>query len=200
MVTVPSLLLPILLSAVFVFFLSFVIHMVLPHHRSDFKRLPSEDQVMDALRPFNIPPGSYIMPHAGSPEAMRKPEYQEKFKRGPVAFLTFAQPGVITMGKSLQRIAEEETMGAQVSIGDFAMMTSLSRKALRHYHDIGILEPTHVDSHHHIHRDPQVGDAFVAFADRHALPLRDRVLLSVVNLQEERTLKNSPSHVRDDIA
>jgi hypothetical protein len=103
MVTVPSLLLPILLSAVFVFFLSFVIHMVLPHHRSDFKRLPSEDQVMDALRPFNIPPGSYIMPHAGSPEAMRKPEYQEKFKRGPVAFMTFAQPGVITMGKSLMQ-------------------------------------------------------------------------------------------------
>jgi DNA-binding transcriptional MerR regulator/effector-binding domain-containing protein len=38
-------------------------------------------------------------------------------------------------------------MGAQVSIGDFAVMTSLSRKALRHYHDIGILEPAHVDSH-----------------------------------------------------
>ena len=38
-------------------------------------------------------------------------------------------------------------MGAQVSIGDFAVMTSLSRKALRHYHDIGILEPAHIDSH-----------------------------------------------------
>jgi DNA-binding transcriptional MerR regulator len=38
-------------------------------------------------------------------------------------------------------------MGAKVSIGDFAVMTSLSRKALRHYHDIGILEPAHVDAH-----------------------------------------------------
>ena len=38
-------------------------------------------------------------------------------------------------------------MGAKVSIGDFAVMTSLSRKALRHYHDIGILEPVHIDSH-----------------------------------------------------
>ncbi|MEU0493917.1 MerR family transcriptional regulator [Mycobacterium sp. NPDC006124] len=38
-------------------------------------------------------------------------------------------------------------MGARVSIGDFAVMTSLSRKALRHYHDIGILEPAHVDTH-----------------------------------------------------
>ena len=26
-------------------------------------------------------------------------------------------------------------------------MTSLSRKALRHYHDIGILEPAHIDAH-----------------------------------------------------
>jgi DNA-binding transcriptional MerR regulator/effector-binding domain-containing protein len=38
-------------------------------------------------------------------------------------------------------------MGARVSIGDFAVMTTLSRKALRHYHDIGILEPAHIDSH-----------------------------------------------------
>ena len=38
-------------------------------------------------------------------------------------------------------------MGVQVSIGDFAVMTSLSRKALRHYHDVGILEPTHIDPH-----------------------------------------------------
>lgn len=38
-------------------------------------------------------------------------------------------------------------MGAHVSIGDFSVMTSLSRKALRHYHDIGILEPAHIDSH-----------------------------------------------------
>ena len=38
-------------------------------------------------------------------------------------------------------------MGARVSIGDFAVMTSLSRKALRHYHDIGILEPAHIDAH-----------------------------------------------------
>ncbi|QCH24381.1 MerR family transcriptional regulator [Mycobacteroides salmoniphilum] len=38
-------------------------------------------------------------------------------------------------------------MGARVSIGDFAVMTSLSRKALRHYHDIGILEPADIDLH-----------------------------------------------------
>lgn len=45
------------------------------------------------------------------------------------------------------RSHEEDVVGTQVSIGDFAVMTSLSRKALRHYHDIGILEPAHIDSH-----------------------------------------------------
>ncbi|MDB5070269.1 MAG: putative transcriptional regulator [Candidatus Eremiobacteraeota bacterium] len=34
----------------------------------------------------------------------------------------------------------------QVSIGDFSRMTHLSVKALRHYHDVGLLEPASVDA------------------------------------------------------
>ena len=37
-------------------------------------------------------------------------------------------------------------MGARVSIGDFSIMAHLSRKALRHYHELGILEPAHIDA------------------------------------------------------
>lgn len=37
-------------------------------------------------------------------------------------------------------------MGARVPIGDFAVMSHLSRKALRHYHELGILEPAHIDA------------------------------------------------------
>jgi DNA-binding transcriptional MerR regulator len=37
-------------------------------------------------------------------------------------------------------------MGVRVSIGDFAVMAHLSRKALRHYHELGILEPAHIDA------------------------------------------------------
>lgn len=37
-------------------------------------------------------------------------------------------------------------MGVLVSIGDFSRMTYLSVKALRHYHDIGLLEPVKVDA------------------------------------------------------
>jgi DNA-binding transcriptional MerR regulator len=36
-------------------------------------------------------------------------------------------------------------MVSRVSIGEFSTMTRLSRKALRHYHDLGLLEPASVD-------------------------------------------------------
>ncbi|HET7109995.1 MAG TPA: hypothetical protein VFI41_03915, partial [Gemmatimonadales bacterium] len=58
-----SLWLPILLSAVAVFIVSAVIHMALQFwHRNDFRTVPNEDAVMAALRPFDIPPGDYIVP------------------------------------------------------------------------------------------------------------------------------------------
>lgn len=36
--------------------------------------------------------------------------------------------------------------------------------------------PTHIDSHHHRHRDPRIHDVFVAFADRQALPMREHTV------------------------
>ena len=50
MVSALSLWLPVLLSAVFVFIASSIIHMVLKYHGNDYKAVPSEDAVMDALR------------------------------------------------------------------------------------------------------------------------------------------------------
>ena len=55
MVSIPSLWLPILVSAVLVFIVSSIIHMFLPYHRNDFAKVPSENDVMDALRKFDIP-------------------------------------------------------------------------------------------------------------------------------------------------
>jgi hypothetical protein len=96
-----SLWLPILLSAVFVFVLSSVVHMVLTYHRNDFRKLSSEDDVMDALRKFNISPGDYLIPCAGSPEVMRSPEFAEKSKKGPVVFMTVMPSGIPSMTGSL---------------------------------------------------------------------------------------------------
>jgi len=101
MVGIMSLWLPILLSAVLVFIASSVIHMFLNYHRSDFKKVPSEDDVMDALRKFNLPPGDYIMPYAGSAEVMRSQEYIDKSTKGPVAFITIMKSGPPAMGANL---------------------------------------------------------------------------------------------------
>lgn len=38
-------------------------------------------------------------------------------------------------------------MGSRVAIGEFSVMTTLTRKALRRYHDQGLLEPAHIDPH-----------------------------------------------------
>ncbi|WP_328491650.1 MerR family transcriptional regulator [Streptomyces sp. NBC_00414] len=38
-------------------------------------------------------------------------------------------------------------MTARLTIGEFAFMTHLSKKALRYYHEVGLLEPAHTDPH-----------------------------------------------------
>ena len=101
MVDLVSLWLPILVSAVFVFVVSSIIHMLLPYHRSDFGKVPSEDEVMESLRKFNIPPGDYVIPCAGTTDAMKSEEFKEKATKGPVIFATFIEPGMPKMGGSL---------------------------------------------------------------------------------------------------
>ena len=100
MVSIISLWLPILLSAVAVFVASSVIHMILKYHNSDFKKIPAEDEVMAALHPLDIPPGEYVIPHAEDHAQMKEPAYLEKVKQGPVAMMT-VMPGDVGMGKSL---------------------------------------------------------------------------------------------------
>ena len=101
MVSMHLLWLPIVVSAVIVFALSAIIHMMLPYHRNDFSKLPSEDAVMDALRPFNIAPGDYMVPCAGNPESMRTPEFSAKMAKGPVVIMTAIKPGPPNMGANL---------------------------------------------------------------------------------------------------
>jgi hypothetical protein len=93
MVPLTQLWLPILLAAVFVFIASSIIHMVLGYHRSDFRKLSSEDEMMAALRKFDIPPGDYLMPRPDGPKGMKSPEFQEKMKAGPVAMMTIRSSG-----------------------------------------------------------------------------------------------------------
>ena len=101
MVPVMSLWLPILLSAVIVFVASSVIHMVLPYHRSDYRKFPDEDGVMDALRKYGVPPGDYLFPKPDSAKAMKDPAFREKWSKGPVGLMTVIPSGPPSMGKPL---------------------------------------------------------------------------------------------------
>ena len=52
--------LPIVLSAVFVFVASSIMHMLIPIHCNDFKKHDKESEVLDALRRIGLQPGQYM--------------------------------------------------------------------------------------------------------------------------------------------
>ncbi len=101
MISVTELWLPILLSAVFVFVASSVLHMVLQIHNGDYKKLPGEDGIMETMRAEGVEHGMYMFPHASSMKDMGTPEMIEKYNQGPVAWLTVLPNGPIAIGKSL---------------------------------------------------------------------------------------------------
>src|SRR5512138_2641470 len=97
----PTLLLASLLSAVLVFVVSSVMHMATRWHADDFSKIPNEDGVMAALRPFKLAPGSYVMPRPSSMKDMGTPEFQEKRRLGPTAMLRVLPDGSSGMGRQL---------------------------------------------------------------------------------------------------
>jgi hypothetical protein len=100
MVSITALWLPILVAAVIVFIASSIIHMVLPYHRADYRQIPDEDKVRDALRPSNLTPGLYFFPFC-THKNMKSPEIQEKYKQGPVGLITMFPSGRPAMPKFL---------------------------------------------------------------------------------------------------
>jgi hypothetical protein len=102
MVPLMSLWLPILISAVVVFVASSIIHMVLPYHRGDYKKLPDEEGFMAALRKIGLTPGDYVFPKPDSAKAMKDPAFLERWSKGPVGMTTIVKTGAApSMGKSL---------------------------------------------------------------------------------------------------
>lgn len=100
-VPILSLWLPILLSAVVVFLLSSLIHMVLGYHANDFRKVPDEESFADALRKFNLPAGEYMLPCAKSAEEMKSAEFKAKLEKGPRAIFTIRPGGPVSMKNEL---------------------------------------------------------------------------------------------------
>lgn len=103
MISLFALWMPILLSAVAVFVISSIIHMVLKYHHSDYSQVPDEDGLLEALRKFNLAPGDYFIPRANDMKEMGSAEYVEKCTQGPVGFFTMMKPGPPSMGPQLMQ-------------------------------------------------------------------------------------------------
>ena len=101
MVSIASLWLPILVSAVIVFFVSFIVHTFLPYHRSDYGKAANEDALLDAMRPHTPPPGDYTLPRPASMKDMQAPAFVEKLNRGPRVIMTVMPNGVPGIGPQL---------------------------------------------------------------------------------------------------
>ena len=100
MISIASLWLPILLSAVFVFVASAILQMLVGHHWNDMKSVPQQQSLLDTLRAMALPVGDYMVPRPASRAAARDPAFMEQLNKGPVARLQVL-PGGMNMGKSL---------------------------------------------------------------------------------------------------
>jgi hypothetical protein len=101
MASIMELWLPILVSAVLVFFASSIFHMVIPIHKSDWKKLPGEEKIMAEIRAHGVESGQYMFPMCASMKDMGSPEMVEKMKLGPVGHVTILPQGGANMGKCL---------------------------------------------------------------------------------------------------
>ncbi len=99
-VTVWSLWLPIVVSGVAVFVASFLAWMVLPHHRSDWSRLPDEIGFTESIRSQSIPADQYMFPHAASSDDWKSEEFKQRWKEGPTGTLTI-MGGTANMGLNM---------------------------------------------------------------------------------------------------
>ncbi|MBX3442848.1 MAG: hypothetical protein KF774_10600 [Planctomyces sp.] len=94
-----SLWLPMALSAVAVFVLSFLSWMVVGLHAHDWRKLANEDGLLSALSSLGITPGNYMFPGADSPAEMNSEAYRQKWDVGPRGVMTVY--GSVHMGRNL---------------------------------------------------------------------------------------------------
>lgn len=96
---------PILISGLGVFAMSALVWTVMPHHKKEWRKIPNEDAVADALRASDLAPGLYNIPHMDQMSDMGTPEGMGKMNRGPIAYMTIVRNGVPEMGPYMLKSA-----------------------------------------------------------------------------------------------
>ncbi len=96
-----SLWLPILLSAVVVFVISSLVHMVFKWHAPDYHGFANEEAVRAAIRAGNPAPGQYVVPYCADMKEMGSEAMVKKYREGPVGHFALGSSGTPNMGKHL---------------------------------------------------------------------------------------------------
>ena len=93
--------LPILVATVVAHIASAIMWTAMPHHKTDFGKIPDEVNVLAAMRKGGLSPGEYMFPHAESHADAGKPEHQAKLNEGPAGTMIVMRKGVPSMGPML---------------------------------------------------------------------------------------------------
>jgi hypothetical protein len=83
-----SLVVPIAVTGVALFFASFLSWMVFKLHWKDWRKLPDEDAFLEPLKKQGLKPGGYMMPGCNHPSEYMSEEFQKKAKENPKAIMT----------------------------------------------------------------------------------------------------------------
>jgi hypothetical protein len=91
--------LPIVVSAVLVFVISGMTHMLIPLRRDEWGHLPVQGAIQEALR--HTRPGLYVFPSPADRSQRGKPEHLKALAEGPTGWLSLVPPAPMNMGRSL---------------------------------------------------------------------------------------------------
>ena len=89
----------VVLSAVALFFASFLSWMVLQLHKQDWVKLEREDEFLASAAKCDIPVGSYMFPGTSSHAEMQTEAYKKKYDAGPRGVMTILPK--VNMGQNL---------------------------------------------------------------------------------------------------
>ncbi|MGH7467126.1 MAG: hypothetical protein ACRENP_03985 [Longimicrobiales bacterium] len=96
-VSLAQLWLPIVLSAILVFFASALMWMALPHHRTDWPSAPQGDRLQELMK--GARPGQYVYPKMMDPSERKDAEAQKRYAESS-GFIIVKEPGM-SMGKPM---------------------------------------------------------------------------------------------------
>jgi hypothetical protein len=98
-ISLTQLWLPIVVGTGLAWIASGLIHMVIKWHNADYQKLGNEIEVMEAVGNGSPPLGLHAFPFCIDMNEMRDEAVQQRFKDGPVGFLTILPNGMPNMGK-----------------------------------------------------------------------------------------------------